>query len=122
MLLVKCNARPSPIHGRGLFASADIPKGTHLYRFEPGFDHKEPLGGQSKDMLHFGYVSTTDGMFIDCGDDAKWWNFGMPPNCAEIDEWINGERIVVAICHIPSGTELLIDTNTDLDSSRKLML
>ena len=38
MLTVLASAKPSPIHGVGLFADEFIPKGTIMWRFDPTFD------------------------------------------------------------------------------------
>ena len=38
MMLIRTVVRPSSIHGMGLFALERIPKGTEIWRFEPGFD------------------------------------------------------------------------------------
>ena len=38
MLLVKASAKPSALHGLGVFAVEFVPKGTPIWRFEPGFD------------------------------------------------------------------------------------
>ena len=38
MLLVNARADCSRIHGIGLIAQEFIPKGTRIWRFQPGFD------------------------------------------------------------------------------------
>ena len=40
MLYVKTKIRLSKVHGIGLFADENIPKGTVIWRFTPGFDLK----------------------------------------------------------------------------------
>lgn len=122
MLLIKARVSKSPIHGNGLFTDEDIPEGTHVYCYEPNIDIKRPVEGASLEQLHFGYISPEDGSLVICGDDSRWWNFGFPPNCEEVDIWMNGERVVVANRLIKAGEELLISVETDLDASRKLML
>lgn len=123
MLLANCKVLPSLIHGRGLFAVSDIPRGTWLYVYAPRTDRKRNVKGATKKQLHFGYISPRDGKLVICGDRAKWWNFGFPPNSAEVSSLrVNGEGIVVATRDIKAGEELLISVDTDLDSKRKLML
>jgi SET domain-containing protein len=122
VLLVKAKVSKSPIHGNGLFAEKDIPRGTPVYCYDPSIDVKKPVEGASLQELHFGYISPEDGLLVICGDDSRWWNFGFPPNCEEREEWRNGERVVVATRDIREGEELLISVDTDRDASRKLML
>ena len=38
VLLVRAKVLPSRIHGRGLFAGEDIPKGAVVWRFDPRVD------------------------------------------------------------------------------------
>jgi hypothetical protein len=122
LVLKQIEVRPSGVHGMGLFATQDIPAGQWLYAFNPDIDRKIEVAEATAEELHFGYVSTTDGKLVICGDDARWWNFGLRPNCGEIDVWVNGERVVASNALILAGNELLIDMVSDLDATRKLML
>lgn len=123
MLLRAYEVRKSPVHGHGIFTLERIPKGRPVYLFDPNVDTKIREGIPSPDVLHFGYISPTDGSFIVCGDDARWWNFGFPANCTEaFNPMINGEGVVYANRPILAGEELLISAETDLDAKRKLVI
>jgi hypothetical protein len=99
-----------------------VPCGTPVYCYSPEVDCKRPVEGATLKELHYGYISPVDGTLIICGDQSRFWNFGFPPNCAEVDEWRNGERVVVATRDILPWEELLISVDTDLDAKRKMML
>jgi hypothetical protein len=42
MILVKTQLGPSTVHGLGLFAAEFIPKGTVIWEFREGVDHRIP--------------------------------------------------------------------------------
>lgn len=121
MLLSTVRVKKSPIHGKGLFATRDIPEGDIIWAYMAG-DRKILAARATPRQLHHGYISTTDGMLVICGDIAKWWNFGFPPNCKESGQYANGERVVVTTRKILAGEELLISVESDRDARRKLML
>jgi hypothetical protein len=110
----------SDIHGNGIFTNSPIVKGEILWAFmEPDF-YKDPSMASLED-LHFGSISRITGKLIVCMDNARWWNFGFPHNCDEIDGvFSNGERVVVALRDISAGEELLIGPLSDSDINRKL--
>lgn len=123
MLLIRANKLPSSVHGVGLFAACDIPKGTALWAFCAECDSKKRVAEASDKELHFGYISNASSMLVTCGDHARWWNFGCDSfNCAESSELVCGEPVVVATEEIRAGQELLIDPLSDKDAMRKLLL
>jgi SET domain-containing protein len=93
MMLVKTRAAPSKIHGLGLFAQEFIPKGTPVWRFEPGFDHDfapeqfatlPPLA-----RLHtrwFCFVSRENGHIILSGDHACFINHSTDANTGTLPD------------------------------------
>lgn len=123
MLLVKVCVRPSPVHGRGLFAVESIPAGAPLWIFVPDADLRHALAEADAERLHYGFVSPHTGDLVECGDDARYWNFSpaeVPPNAVESRICHYGEALIVAARDIAPGEELLIDVASDADASRKL--
>ena len=93
MLLINTRVAPSPIHGLGLFTVAAVPRGTPVWRFEPGFDHAfspaqfaalPPLAREHLRMYCF--TSRDDGHLSKSGDHACFMNHsetcntGAPPD------------------------------------------
>jgi hypothetical protein len=121
MLLVDIAVRRSPIHGLGLFALKDIPKGTDLWEFSPP-DSRIAISEANSNDFHFGYINPENPDFVvGCGDFSKFWNFGIYcPNCGPSDKKRLGEYVIIALVDIGTGDELLISTKSDFDSKRKL--
>jgi hypothetical protein len=38
MMLIETRVAPSAIHGMGLFVAKFVPRGTPVWKFQPGFD------------------------------------------------------------------------------------
>lgn len=105
--------RNSSIHGRGVFARRDIPKGARIIEYtgkiitneeadEIGLDE---VGGH----LHTMFFTVDDKRVIDGrqGGDARYINHGCSPNCETVQE---GEKIfIMALRDIPRGEELAYD-------------
>lgn len=121
MITVDVAVRRSPIHGLGLFALNDIPKGTELWAFSPP-DSRIPISEADSNDLHFGYINPENPDFVvKCGDLSKFWNFGIHyANCGPSDKIRLGECVIIALVDISTGDELLISTESDFDSKRKL--
>jgi hypothetical protein len=127
MLVPHCIG-PSPIHGTGLFAAADLAEGTVLWRFEQGLETRRLLNDLSPidqlHFLHYGYVNPLAPQWVVvCGDDARFWNFpavGCPANAIPSDETCHGEALILAARAIAAGEELLIDPRSDADYFRKI--
>jgi SET domain-containing protein len=79
--------KPSKIHGLGLFAKKDIPKGVEL-----GITHFEYKG------THDGLIRTPLGGFI---------NHSYSPNTNILDD--RKERVLITIKDIKAGDEMTID-------------
>ncbi len=89
MLLIRTYLAPSSIHGNGVFAAEDAPKGTPLWRFEPGvdliipFDRIAELPEAFRAYLDMYAYESTDfpgaGMVLSC-DHAKFHNHSDDPN------------------------------------------
>ncbi len=121
LLLQTVVVKKSPVHGKGLFTTRDIPKGDIIWAYGAG-DRKMLASRATAKQRHFGYISSTDGMMVICGDISQWWNFGFPPNCKELNLYANGEKVVATTRKVMAGEELLISVDSDLDATRKLML
>ena len=87
MMLIETRVSPSGIHGMGLYAVQFVPRGTPVWRFEPGFDHDFspqqfaalPLLAQ-KHTRWFCFVSRQNGHVILSGDHACFINHSLSPN------------------------------------------
>lgn len=87
MLLIPVRVRPSNIEGNGLFALADHPAGTPVWRFQPGFDQAFPPGLAARlpelvqaHLRHFAWQRMEDGAWILSGDLACFMNHSESPN------------------------------------------
>ena len=112
----KVTVRNSPIHGRGMYAVADIAKGERIIEYVG-----TPISWKAADELppsdpndpnHTFLFSLSDGKrVIDAsqgGNDARWINHSCNPNC-ETEETGSGRVFVEAIRDIHSGEELNYD-------------
>jgi SET domain-containing protein len=119
MLLVKTTRGPSRIDGDGLFAAEFIPKGTRIWEFRKGVDQRfdESYFAQfSEDekcrLLTHCYKNPGSGMYVLCGDDAKYINHSEEPNTEDIgfeEGILNGEGITIAARDILPGEEIVSD-------------
>ncbi len=119
MLYVKTKVLPSPIHGLGLFADQDIPKGTLVWKFTPGFDQRftreqvEAFPKEVRDFLSFyAWQSKKSGLICNASDNGKYFNHSTGPNVRSA--YVEGEDEVVtrAVKDIRSGEELTDDYST----------
>ena len=110
MLLIRASAGPSSIHGTGLFAREPIAAGAVIWQFTPGVDEaltraeldRWPV--EKKEQLRrFIYIDIATGMYVLCGDDARYMNHADAPNTRT-----EGER-TFATRDIPAGEELTCD-------------
>jgi len=117
MLLVKTRLGLSSIHGIGLFADQDIPKGTPIWEFTPGFDQAIPRDQLNQvppvaraDFLKYSYTSKKNGNhYILCCDDARFFNHNEDPNVISKPSDNGCEDIDVAARDIQRGEELTCD-------------
>ena len=110
MLRVPTFVAPSPIAGVGLFAATDLPPGTVIWEYTEGVDWRispqefelfpEPFRGR---LRHYVYEDDA-GVFVLCGDNAKFMNHSESPNCDDPE----GEYTVTNR-HIRAGEELTCD-------------
>ena len=120
MTTTKFRVRRSPVHGRGLYATADLEAdeflldyGGEVVDWELAQERWEAADG---DPDHTFFFDLGDGRVIDGGsggNDARFINHGCDPNCETVDE--DGTIHIVTIRAIPAGAELFIDYRLSLD-------
>ena len=129
MMLIRTRVAPSAIHGQGLFAVEFVPRGTPVWKFQPGFDHDfSPAAFAALPELArqhtrwFCFVSRADGHVILSGDHACFINHspapntGAPPNATV-------PITTVALRDITAGEEITCDYYSyDADTAWKLRL
>ena len=128
MLLVKTVIRPSKIEGIGLFANQFIPKGTEIWRFEPGFDLKISAGEfkklpsiAQKYILRHGFHNPKTNNYILGSDNDRFFNHSEVPNVIEVDSE-SEENTDIAARDIQKGEELTCDYRTfDADFNYKML-
>lgn len=116
MLLVKTKVLPSGIEGLGLFAAEFIPEGTRIWEYREGVDQKfegsyltQFTEEEQERLLTHCYRNPVSGMYVLCGDDARYINHGEEPNTHDIgfdDGFLNGEGVTVAARDILPGEEI----------------
>lgn len=115
--------KPSAVHGIGVFAMRDIPKGCRtIFSKETGgwvklsFDEVENLPAHSRNLIETYCLYDETHYFVpDYGfklmDLALYLNHSSTPNIASVNE---GEAFE-ALRDIPAGEELLVDYGTIAD-------
>ncbi|MDB5807213.1 MAG: hypothetical protein JWN73_4535 [Betaproteobacteria bacterium] len=110
--------RNSPIHGRGVFAIANIKKGTRLLQYKgKRLTHKQAdkLYGGGSETGHTFLFTLNDDYVLDAnqdGNSARWINHSCAPNCESIleedeDKNPKHDRVYIeAIRNIKAGEEL----------------
>ena len=114
--------RSSAIHGRGVFASRTIRKGTVIieYRGERTTWEaaSERQDNDSSDPQHTFIFATSDGRVIDAsrrGNAARWINHSCTPNCYAFED-SEGRVFIEASRTIRVGDELTYDSQLELDA------
>ncbi|MBI4204314.1 MAG: SET domain-containing protein-lysine N-methyltransferase [Betaproteobacteria bacterium] len=112
--------RKSPIHGRGVFALARIPKGARLMEYTgERISHEEAderYGEEHEHSPHTMLFSVDDDIVIDAtrwGSSARWINHSCGPNCEAVDE--DGRIHIETVRDIKPGEELTYDYNLILE-------
>lgn len=110
MLLVPTYIAPSTIAGVGVHAAEDIPADTVIWEYTEGVDWRiqpdeleafpEPFRSR---MRHYLYQEES-GVYVLCGDNAKFMNHQDDPNCADPE----GEYTITRRA-IRAGEELTCD-------------
>ncbi|MGI9038770.1 MAG: SET domain-containing protein [Gemmatimonadota bacterium] len=110
MLRVPTFVAPSRIAGMGLFAGTYLPAGTIIWEFTEGVDWRMPREDMERfpepyrtRLRHYVYLDET-GVFVLCGDNARFMNHADEPNCEDPD----GEH-TITLREIRAGDELTCD-------------
>ena len=127
MMLLQTRVGPSSIHGLGLFAAAAAPRGTPIWRFEPGFDRIFTSAqmaafpeGVREHLRWFGFFSRDDGSATLSGDHSCFMNHSPTPNTGAPPDAVSPVT-TVALRDIAAGEELTCDYFAfDADAARKL--
>ena len=119
--------RNSPIHGKGVFAAADLPAGEFLIEYQGRrirHDVADRRYGDDGETGHTFLFTLNDQYVIDAnvgGNTARWINHGCDPNCeAVIEEDESGDprrdRVLIQTLRpIRAGEELVYDYGITLD-------
>jgi uncharacterized protein len=104
--------KDSPVHGKGLFAKTDIPKGTRIIAYEGERVLKDQLGEDYLNGLSsLNYVmNLNETMAIDGernGNDARFINHSCEPNC--VVYFLNETPFIYANQLIQKDEELSFD-------------
>lgn len=126
MLCVKAKVGTSPIQGLGLIAKELIRKDQVVWVFQEGFDltfkakDLDKLSTEAKEqVIHYSYRCSDTGLYVYCGDDARFMNHSDDSNTYSRGEGLQGETL--ATRDIAPGEELTTDYyEYDLDSDLKL--
>lgn len=121
---VRLDLRASSIHGRGVFASADIPEGTGIGRYGGRRvsveDDRWPRPTSTSEPTYAFVLS--DGSYIDGahgGNLTRFINHSCEPNCIAYE--VQGSRglgvEIMALRSIAQGEELLLDYQLDIAAS-----
>jgi hypothetical protein len=98
----------------GLFAAEYIAEGTIIWRLDPAIDlrltqaHLDLLAPACREQIErYTYREKCSGLYVLCGDDARFFNHSPEPNCTDIETEDGG--ITVTRRAIESGEELTCD-------------
>ncbi len=117
----RIQVRRSGVHGKGVFALQDIPKGEVIIEYVGEIiDWKEALRRHPHDPddpNHTFYFHIDDDRVIDAkygGNASRWINHSCDPNC-EADE-VDGRVFIKALRRIRAGEELNYDYGLIIDA------
>ncbi len=116
----KTEVRHSPIHGRGLFAVADIAAGD-VVAVKGGYIYDAAQWEAARERLDSSEIQVGEHLFIAPADVAQWegamlfTNHSCEPNIA-----IDGQIVFVAMRDIAAGEELTHDWATTDDADFEL--
>ncbi len=123
----KIEARLSPIHGNGVFATDAIRKGERLVRYKGKLrthDEVDEEYGDDDEDGHTFLFTLNDDYVVDAnhkGNKARWINHSCDPNCEAVIEEHDGRNrkkdkvFIEAIRTIKPGEELTYNYGITLD-------
>jgi SET domain-containing protein len=120
--------RNSPIHGRGVFATRTIAKGTDIIEYRGrriSVDEADNLPDSDPDNpFHTFLFELNDGRVIDAGvrgNAARWINHSCQPNCVPYED-DEGRVFIEAKRTIRAGEELSYDYRLNVPGRRTARL
>jgi len=112
--------RPSPVHGRGVFANRDICTSELVSEYKGARvrwqDVVQRASWYGKTPGHTFLFDVDDGIVIDGasgGNSMRWMNHGCEPNCKAYV--LDGRAFIYALRPIKRGEELTIDYGLELE-------
>ncbi len=112
MLRVKTKLSVSRIDGIGLFADQFIARDTVVWEFNPLIDlrlKEDEIAslseGARQQVQKYSYRDELTGLYIFCGDDARFFNHADKPNCIDVNWGPFGGR-TIAVKDIDPDEEL----------------
>ena len=118
MFLIPTYLGRSPIHGIGVFTPVALPANTIIWEFSPDIDWRlspdelERFPEPYQDKLRMYCYLEASGLYVFCGDNAKYMNHSFEPNCDD-----GNGPCTVAKRDIAAGEELTCDYRLfDMDS------
>ena len=115
MLLIETRVAPSAIHGLGLFTLKKIPRGTPVWKYQPGFDREFsteefvalPPSAQAH-LRWFAFFDRAGGNWILSGDHACFMNHAAAPNTGAQPD-ASAPVVAVALRDLAAGEEITCD-------------
>jgi SET domain-containing protein len=115
MLLVSTYLATSPIHGIGLFAAQVIAADARIWKRDHAIDislTEEQLQALPQPCRNriwsYCYKQRRTGLYVLCGDDARFFNHSATPNCVDRKD-DDGAGVTLAKRDIAVGEELTCD-------------
>ena len=119
MYIIKTYLAQSLIHGIGVFAGEDVPKGALVWQLVEGFDRVfgaaevEKMPARAREYLRR-YAFLQNGKFYLCGDYGQFINHSETPNVIDAPDGMSE----IAARDISKGEELTSDYRAFDDISR----
>ena len=113
--------RRSPIHGRGVFAKVDIPKGERVIEYKARkitWAQADRWYADDESKPSHTFLFTLDDKYVLDGNkdanSARWINHSCNPNCES--DIVDGRIWIESIRNIKAGEELFYDYNITLET------
>jgi hypothetical protein len=127
MMLIRTRVAPSAIHGLGLFTVEPVPRGTPVWRFQPGYDFAitpeqfAALPAPAREHTRwFGHLDRATGNYLRSGDHACFMNHSSAPNTGAPAD-ATAPVTTIALRDLAAGEELTCDYRAfDADVAWKL--